>query len=264
MGDPISFGTAFIIGLLGGAHCIGMCGGIINALSFAVPADQRNGAKLNFILLAYNVGRIFSYTLAGVIIGAVGWWLQGVLGPLGMALRFTAGILLIAMGLYLAGWWFGLRYLEQAGGNLWAFIEPLGKRLMPVTGPGQALVLGMVWGWLPCGMVYSVLTWSAGAGDWFTSAMVMLSFGLGTLPVMFVTGRFAHVLKTFVQKTFVRQLAGAIIISFGVWTIVGTLSGQEGHQHAEEHSNMNMSMSMNMKMTEPLNNNTGLNQTHHQ
>lgn len=230
MNDPISYTTAFTIGLLGGAHCIGMCGGIMNALSFAIPAEQRSGLRLNLILLTYNIGRIFSYMLAGAIIGSLGWWLQGSIGPASNILRTIAGVMLIIMGLYLAGWWMGLSYLERAGNHIWQHIEPIGKRLMPVTKPGQALALGAVWGWLPCGMVYSVLTWSATAGDWLQSALIMLCFGLGTLPVMFVTGRFAHKLKTFIQKSTTRQIAAILMIGFGVWTIVG------GNQHAGQHN----------------------------
>lgn len=234
MNDPISYTTAFAIGLLGGAHCIGMCGGIMNALSFAIPTEQRNGIKLNLILLSYNLGRIFSYMVAGAIIGSLGWWLQDSLGPASSILRMIAGGMLIVMGLYLAGWWMGLSYLERAGNQVWKHIEPLGKRLMPVTSPSQALALGAVWGWLPCGMVYSVLTWSATAGDWLQSALIMLCFGLGTLPVMFITGRFAHKLKSFIQKSTTRRIAAVLMIGFGVWTIVG--GSQHAGQHSEQHN----------------------------
>jgi len=232
MNDPISYTTAFMIGLLGGAHCIGMCGGIMNALSFAIPDEQRNGLKLNIILLSYNVGRIFSYVVAGVIIGSLGWLLQSSLGPASGTLRFLAGLMLIAMGLYLAGWWMGLTYIERAGGKLWQYLEPFGKRLMPVTRPGQALFLGAIWGWLPCGMVYSVLTWSAAAANWQQSALIMLCFGLGTLPVMFVTGHFAHTLKSFIQKKTTRSIAAILMIVFGVWTMMGAKPHSDQHQHS--------------------------------
>lgn len=238
MNDPISYTTAFTIGLLGGAHCVGMCGGIMNALSFAIPAEQRNGFKLSLILLTYNLGRIFSYMLAGVIIGSIGWWLQDAMGPASNILRIVAGTMLIIMGLYLAGWWMGLSYLERAGNTIWQRIEPIGQSLMPVTKPSQALLLGAVWGWLPCGMVYSVLTWSAAAGDWQQSALIMLSFGLGTLPVMFVTGRFAHKLKGFIQKKSTRNFAAILMIVFGVWTIVGGSQHSGQHDHAVPEKTM--------------------------
>ena len=235
MTDPISYSTAFVIGLLGGAHCIGMCGGIMNALSFAIPAEQRNSFTLNIILLAYNSGRIFSYMLAGAIIGGLGWLLQSTLEPVTYLLRIFAGGMLILMGLYIAGWWMGLSKLERMGNTLWLKIEPLGKNLMPVTKPSKAILLGALWGWLPCGMVYSVLTWSASSGDWLQSSLIMLSFGLGTLPVMFVTGRFALVLKSFIQKTSTRKVAAALMIVFGIWTILGANPHhvKNGHGHSD-------------------------------
>ena len=239
MNDPVSYTTAFLIGLLGGAHCIGMCGGIINALSFAIPAEQRTNTKLNLILLAYNTGRIFSYTVAGAIIGGFGWWLQASLGDTSFFVRIFAGVMLIVMGLYLAGWWFGLRHTESAGNHIWKLIEPFGKRFMPVENAKQGLVLGAIWGWLPCGMVYSVLTWSAtaSAGGWQQSALIMLCFGLGTLPVMFVTGRFAHKLKSFVQKKWTRNIAAMFMIGFGVWTIVGANQFSGHHNHTQIQPN---------------------------
>jgi len=170
MNDPLTLGSAFIIGLLGGVHCFGMCGGIMNALTFAIPSSETNGSQRSVwqqgrTLLLYNLGRIFSYSVAGAIIGSLGWWLQGSNTVAMLVLRVIAGLMLIAMGLYLAGWWRGLVRLEQAGGHLWKYLQPLGNRLIPVTRPWQALLLGSVWGWLPCGLVYSTLVLAATSGS---------------------------------------------------------------------------------------------------
>jgi hypothetical protein len=167
----------------------------------------------------YNLGRIFSYCLAGALLGAIGWWLFIAGKQAGPALRLLAGFMMIAMGLYLAGWWRGLVYLEKLGGYVWKYLQPVGKRLMPVTKPWQALLLGSLWGWLPCGLVYSTLTLSISAADWRYSTLIMLSFGLGTLPVMLLTGVFAHRVRGWVQKTMVRNIAALLVIGFGVWTI---------------------------------------------
>jgi len=242
MVDTVSYGAAFLIGLLGGAHCVGMCGGIINALSFAIPTDKRNPVKLNLILLSYNLGRISSYTLIGVLVGAIGWMAQDALGPVSFVMRIIAGILLITMGLYLTGWWTGLRKLEELGGYLWRYIEPAGKNLLPVNGSGQAFVLGAIWGWLPCGMVYSVLTLAAVAGNAWDAGLLMLCFGLGTLPVMFLTGRFAQVSKGFLQTSVVRNIAGTLILLFGVWTIIGATYFSADHGHSNHDTNSEMSM----------------------
>jgi sulfite exporter TauE/SafE len=233
--DPINLGSAFIIGLLGGAHCVGMCGGIMNALSFAIPEAQRRPRQLLPILLLYNLGRITSYGLAGALIGLLGAWLQSHAAPMGPALRIVAGLLLIAMGLYLAGWWRGLAYLELAGSRLWRHLQPLGNALLPVTRPGQALLLGALWGWLPCGLVYSTLALTSTAASWQQAALTMVSFGLGTLPVMLVSGVFAHRLKHWLQQSRVRYGAALLIIAFGLWTLLWPLSHAGGHKHPVGH-----------------------------
>ena len=236
MQDPVSYTSAFIIGLLGSAHCLGMCGGIVNALSFALPEQQRQLRQAMPTLLLYNSGRIVSYCIAGAIVGMLGGWLQQSGSQIGPALRVAAGLMLIAMGLYLAGWWRGLTYLERLGGHAWKYIQPMGNRLMPVTRPWQALVLGMLWGWLPCGLVYSTLTWSATAAGWQQSALIMLCFGLGTLPAMLLTGAFAHQIKVWLQKASVRNTAALLVIGFGVWTLAWTVyhhtnAGSSTHHH---------------------------------
>lgn len=247
--EPLSYTTAFIIGLLGGAHCIGMCGGIMNALSFAIPEQQRSIRQVTPILLMYNLARIISYSIAGAIIGLLGAYLQQTGSQIGPALRIIAGLMLIAMGLYLAGWWRGLVYLERLGGYLWKYLQPVGTRLMPVTKPSQAILLGFIWGWLPCGLVYSTLTWSATSASWQQSALIMFCFGLGTVPAMMLTGTLAHQVKVWIQKTSVRNMAALLIIGFGVWTLGwvlikhghshGGLQQQTTHQHS---SNLNASI----------------------
>ena len=217
--ESLSYTSAFIIGLLGGAHCIGMCGGIMNALSFAIPEPRRNLRQVTPMLLLYNVGRISSYAIAGALIGLLGGWLQKTGSTAGPALRIAAGCMLIAMGLYLAGWWRGLAYLERLGGYLWKVLQPVSNRLMPVTRPYQAAALGVIWGWLPCGLVYSTLTWSATSTNWQQSSLIMFSFGLGTLPALLLTGMFAHQLKVWSQKSALRNTAALLIIGFGIWTM---------------------------------------------
>lgn len=219
MDDSLSLTSAFLIGLLGSVHCVGMCGGIVNALSFAMPEEKRGIHQAAPILLLYNLGRISSYCLAGALLGSIGWWLLTSGKQAGPALRLLAGLMMIAMGLYLAGWWRGLTYLERLGGYLWKYLQPIGKRLMPVTKPWQALLLGALWGWLPCGLVYSTLTLSISAADWRYSTLIMLSFGLGTLPTMLLTGVLAHRVRAWAQKSVVRNAAALLVMGFGVWTI---------------------------------------------
>ena len=148
--EPIIYSTAFGLGLLGGAHCVGMCGGIMAALSFAIPDASK--AKRFTLLLAYNSGRIGSYVFIAVLAGSLLELIGGGSNSSGhrlSVLRIIAGLLLVAMGLYLGNWWRGLTYLEKGGSSIWRFIQPLGKSLMPVKNVRQALLLGAIWGWLP-------------------------------------------------------------------------------------------------------------------
>lgn len=213
--------SALILGLLGGGHCLGMCGGLMGALTLAIPPNQR-GRRLQ-LLLAYNLGRILSYSLAGLLLGLAGWAIAG--SKAEVVMRTVAALLLIAMGLYLAGWWSGLTRIEALGRGLWRHIQPLTRRFMPVTSIPKAVVLGGLWGWLPCGLVYSTLLWASSQGSAVDSALLMLAFGLGTWPVLLATGLAAERITALLRKRGVRMAGGLLVILFGIWTLPGP------HQH---------------------------------
>ncbi|MDZ7661801.1 sulfite exporter TauE/SafE family protein [Thiohalophilus sp.] len=220
MSAELSLLAAFLVGLMGGVHCVGMCGGIVGALTFGVPQPQSR-ARLFGFQLSYNLGRIASYTLGGVLLGGLSGLADNllVIHQYQSILQVIAGLFMLAMGLYIAGWWTGLRHVESGGRVVWRYIEPLGRRLMPVTRPGQALLLGMLWGWLPCGLVYSVLIWSISTGSALEGGLLMLSFGLGTLPNLLLMGMFAATLQKFVRYPPVRHGAGGLVMLFGVVTL---------------------------------------------
>ncbi|WP_060508218.1 sulfite exporter TauE/SafE family protein [Pseudomonas sp. NBRC 111124] len=214
-------GSALVLGLLGGGHCLGMCGGLMGALTLAIPPEQR-GRRLR-LLVAYNLGRILSYACAGLLLGLAGWALAS--SPAAMALRVVAALLLISMGLYLAGWWSGLTRIEALGRGLWRHIQPVASRLMPVSSMPRALLLGALWGWLPCGLVYSTLLWAASQGNAGYSAALMLGFGLGTWPILLATGLAAERVNALLRRRSVRMAGGVLVILFGLWTLPGP------HQH---------------------------------
>ncbi|RLJ18824.1 hypothetical protein DJ030_10570 [bacterium endosymbiont of Escarpia laminata] len=214
--------AAFVVGLLGGVHCAGMCGGIVGALTFGLPEKLRSsmGSTLPY-QLGYNLGRISSYVVAGAIMGGLGMLLAQV-APIYIAQRVLlaiAGIFMILLGLYLGGWWLGLSRIEKAGGALWTRIEPYARRLLPVTTPGQAWLLGVVWGWIPCGLVYTMLVWTVSAGSALKGAGLMLAFGLGTLPNLFAMGLVAGSLARWARDIRVRRGAGLLVILFGLVTL---------------------------------------------
>ena len=213
--------SALILGLLGGGHCLGMCGGLMGALTLAIPKEQRS--RRFRLLLAYNLGRILSYATAGLLIGLAGWAVAN--SPAAMFMRVLAGLLLISMGLYLAGWWSGLTRIESLGRGLWRYIQPVANRLLPVSSLPRALLLGALWGWLPCGLVYSTLLWAASQGNALDSTLLMLAFGLGTWPVLLATGLAAERVTALLRKRSVRMAGGLLVILFGVRTLPGP------HQH---------------------------------
>lgn len=210
----LSLTAAFLVGLLGGGHCVGMCGGIVGAVTMTLPGSK---PKWPF-LLSYNLGRIGSYTLAGVVAGGIGassFFLEQVL-PIEKMLYALASLMLVLLGLYLAGIWRVLTRLEAVGGKLWQHIQPYSRRLLPVRTIAQSLLLGMLWGWLPCGLVYSVLVAAIATANPLQGGLLMLAFGLGTLPTLLAMGMAAVRLKSLLQNPWFRRLSGLAIAGFGL------------------------------------------------
>ena len=219
--------TAFTVGLMGGVHCVGMCGGIVAALSFADNQGAgRSKTGLFFLLLGYNGGRLFSYTLIGALMGGFGWLLTDGSGVrfFQLGLQWLAAVFMLLMGLYISGWWMVLGRLEKTGSIMWRYIQPVAQTLLPVKGPGSAFVLGTLWGWLPCGLVYSVLVWSVSRASIYEGGLLMLCFGLGTLPNLMAMGLFASQLKRVVQHPWVRRAAGSLVIMFALFSAWSLLS----------------------------------------
>ncbi len=236
MSSEITLVSVFLVGLLGSVHCLGMCGGIVGVLTLGLHEDiRRSPARLIPYLIAYNAGRIASYAVAGALVGLLSAqiWHIAPSAQARLAAKIITGGFMIALGLYLAGWWPGLTCLERLGGKLWVRIEPFGRRFLPVNHPVKALALGIVWGWLPCGLVYSALALSLAVGDAARGALLMLAFGLGTLPMLFAMGAAARWLGDFVRLIWVRRVAGVLILLFGVYTLAVT-GGHAGHdgEHA--------------------------------
>ncbi len=212
------FLALFLVGLLGGTHCVGMCGGIVSAMSMGGQA----GWGLH---LAYNAGRILSYAVAGAVAGALGAASLGLEGqvPVRMVLYFIANLMLVALGLYLIGLSGALAFTERAGQALWRRVQPLTRRFLPVRGVAQAFPLGMLWGWLPCGLVYSALASALTAGSAGRGAAMMLAFGLGTLPNLLLAGLLLARLNGIVKRPVVRTVSGLLVLGFGIYGFFGLM-----------------------------------------
>jgi sulfite exporter TauE/SafE len=217
--NAMLFVSALLMGVLGSSHCVVMCGGVVAMTCSAMPLARRRRPVAQLpMLLAYNGGRITSYILAGTLAGAIGTTLQsvGAVQAATLGLRLAAGLMMIGLGLYLAGFGGALRWAEHAGAPLWRRIAPLAKRLVPVRGPLQAFALGSLWGFLPCGLVYAALASAVASGSVLGGAITMGAFGLGTLPMLLGMGSAAALLTRVVRGRRVR-LAGALVVAtFGL------------------------------------------------
>ncbi|AFI82971.1 sulfite exporter TauE/SafE family protein [Methylophaga nitratireducenticrescens] len=224
-----SLATAFLLGLFSSAHCIAMCGSVIGALTLTLPGHIREQPqKMLPFVLNYNIGRILSYTLAGGLVGLFASPLAQINGlPF---LRYLSALVMIGMGLYLAGWFPKFAHAEKIGAPIWRKLQPIGQKLLPVRNLKQAFLLGAVWGWLPCGLVYAGLAVAATTGDIFYAASVMLAFGLGTLPAVMGAGMFAGLLASLARNQLFRKIAGGLIIFMALMVL---LWPQADHQHHE-------------------------------
>ncbi len=215
--------AAFAGGLAGGGHCAGMCGGIVGVLCNS--SGRQDAAPPLRYLLAYNAGRITSYACAGALAGALGQ--AGLLtraAPLLQPLLFAlASLMLVVLGLHVAGAAPVLGRIEAAGAWLWRGIAPWTRRLLPVTSLPRALGLGALWGWLPCGMVYAVLLTALALGSWWQGAAVLAAFGLGTLPNLLGMGLLWRQFTQLRRTGMPRMLAGGGVAAFGIYGLIKVL-----------------------------------------
>jgi len=241
----LSLAAAAVAGIAASGHCLGMCGGIAGALAMRRP--QAAFRERLGLALAYNLSRIASYAVAGALAGLLGRTLLQAadVAPLSIAFRVVAGLVMIAAAARLLFGWRLLDPLEQAGSGLWRRIAPWAGRQGRAGGIGGAIGLGLAWGWLPCGMTYSMLLLAATTASVGTGAAVMLAFGLGTLPSMVTaTIAFDRIARTLSARATLRGVAGALLLAFGLWTAGNALwhgarhgshGTTPGHEQAQEH-----------------------------
>lgn len=212
--------SAFLIGLLGGTHCVGMCGGIVTSLSIGISKHKREDVKSFFVFqISYNLGRILTYTITGAIAASVGVVSEHY--GFGMQVRkiltLIAATVMIFLGLYVMGWWkMAIMIIENVGKIFWNKIEPIAKKFIPIRSIGHALIAGILWGWLPCGLVYSALFLAMSANSITEGALIMWIFGVGTLPVLLGVGYFSTNIIFHLRKKWLRTAAGSLIIFFGI------------------------------------------------
>ena len=210
--------TAFLLGVVSSTHCIGMCGGIVGALTYSLAPGIRAKRWLFVVFsLHYHLGRISSYMLAGALVaGGAGVFQSVAGGGSALVMRTVGAVFLVALGLHIGGWFSRFAWIESMGRPLWRWLEPLGRRLLPVRSLPQAFGFGLVWGWLPCGLVYSALVYSLSTGSAWQGAGVMLFFGLGTVPTLLLVGIMADRMRRVMASPLFRQVAGVAIIALAL------------------------------------------------
>lgn len=222
--DAMNLVAALGLGIAGAGHCLGMCGGIAVALGLG-----QGSSRPVLVQVAYHLGRVLSYSLLGMLTGFALGLAAGEQPTVLLTLRAIAGVMLIALGCYVAGWWRGLARLEMAGAVLWQPIRRQSARWLPVRHPGHALAVGLCWGAMPCGLIYSSLAWAATAANWAESGLMMLFFGIGTLPAMLAATLFGARVQTAMRSKGWQRLIAVALIASGCWTLYGLIAG--GHTH---------------------------------
>lgn len=225
--DLLVLAGALVSGLLGGAHCAAMCGGIATGLS----VKQQGGW---WMAAQPNLGRVAGYALAGAIVGGLGHGLLSVVRtPLpGMFLRAAAGAVLVVAALRLLDQRGRLAFLKVPGGRLWQVLRPLQRRLLPAHTAGKRFALGMLWGWMPCGLSTTLLAAAWLQANALHGAATMLAFGLGTLPVMLPLTWAGARVGQHLQRGGWRTGMGLVVMASGLATLAAPWLAQVPTLHA--------------------------------
>ncbi len=237
--DTISLLAALIAGLAASAHCFAMCGGIATALgmhakSTALPHSATVRSSAYGIATLYQLGRVSGYSLAGAICGFIGAQASALfdLLRLGAILRIASGVLIALLGARLLWQWNALLWIERLGAKFWIRLRPIVQFAGSRTGVAKPLAVGLLWSLLPCGLVYSMLVFAAMSADAGRGALIMLAFGIGTLPSMLSTSLLAARVQSYMSRPAARIVSGTLMLAFGVWMIfAATGMGAGAHAH---------------------------------
>ena len=227
--------SALTAGFFGSLHCVGMCGGIASALGMSMVKQQGQSFASGRALF-FQIGRLSSYSVAGYLAGTFGEVLtqSEAVKFIAIFLRLLSAVFIVGLGFYLAGLFNAFTKIEKIGVPLWKKISPLTRAFLPVKNIPQAFSLGFLWGWIPCGLSYSMLLWSLSNSNAVNGALLMFAFGLGTLPAMLSLTVGARNINSLTSNLLLRKIVGFLIVLGGSYTLVLTLgaifsTGQ--HQH---------------------------------
>ena len=243
------FLAAFSMGLFGSPHCLGMCGGIVTA--FGLSMQHVSDSKKNGLILTYHLGRLISYALLGLIASLVGVAIfQSIMSN--SAPRIVLGAVLVLIGLAMLGLPL-FNQLEKFGMRFWQSLAPLRKKVFPIDSFGKALFAGLLWGFLPCGLVYGALMMAIAGNNIATGAALMFVFGLGTMPMLIATQTTVGMLQSSIKHFRLRQINGVIMMLSGLAVIFIPMMMHHNHNHGSHnqssHSHTMNETSMNHDMS---------------
>ncbi len=219
----LNFYSAFLLGLFSSLHCVGMCGGIVALFAGSMGTASKSAFEKIVLHFSFSMGRVFTYSLLGLLAGYFSYFLLNRFMPqLAPALRVFTGVLLVLFGLHLSGRILALNSLEKLGGPIWRFISPKLKNYLPVNNPLKAFSAGMIWGLLPCGMVYSSLLIAMTSSSWLESSSIMFGFGLGTVPMLVASGLAIQRVQSFLRHSTVKIGLSSLVIVYGIWIIASS------------------------------------------
>jgi sulfite exporter TauE/SafE len=214
-----------------------MCGGVVGMLTAGLePQVRANPKKVALFHLNYNVGRILSYILMGAIFGLVGALLTQSLqmNILDQGLRIFSGVLMIMVGMYIGNWSTSIQVFERMGAKFWTKLQPLTQKFLPIQNLRGAFFTGLLWGGIPCGLVYGALSFAIVSGSVAKGGMIMLAFGLGTLPSLLLMASLSSQLSVVAQKPIIRKFSGLLIMALGVsalWMPLNSIINAKPHGH---------------------------------
>ncbi|MGJ8686820.1 MAG: sulfite exporter TauE/SafE family protein [Spongiibacteraceae bacterium] len=240
--DTVSYSSAFLLGLLGSPHCVGMCGGIASLLGLSTDTTAVESRFTQFSRqLGFQLGRIFCYSTLGLVAGSASGLFTDNILILGDIFRVLASVLLILIAISVAGWHNAIKKIEYIGAALWRKVQPLTRPLLPADRLYKALSLGVLWGFLPCGLIYSALAWASLSGDGYHAALLMACFGLGTMPAVMTIGGLSGGAKAVLKQPLPRKILAVLLIAvallplqhvIGKYTNSADAHAHHGHQMA--------------------------------
>lgn len=239
--------AALLMGFLGSPHCLGMCGGLVAA--FGLSMTDVSPAKRRALIATYHLGRLTSYALLGLIAGSIGTALLAPFMTSNNLPRILLGLVLVFIGVTMLGAPF-LNKLERVGMRFWQWLAPLRKKVFPLTTFPRALMAGLLWGFLPCGLVYGALMMAVVGHSVTTGALLMFAFGLGTVPMLVATHETVSWIRNHIGRLRLRQLNGAVMMVSGLAVIAVPImmntmqGGHSGHGHHMMPSDMSESAEM--------------------